>query len=501
MPVKPAAKDDTAELLRIDDHTVRITHPEKLYFSREVQLTKLDLVRYALAVAPGALQGIRDRPIVLKRFVNGACLEDTQPEPFYQKRAPSDLPAFLRTVTLSFPSGRTAEEVVVDNPAGLAWIVNLGCIEFHPHPVRAVDPLEQNMAHPDELRIDLDPGPGVEWPDVRAVALEVKAILEENGLTGWPKTSGSRGMHVNVRIHPRWTFTEVRRAALALARAVERRAPTLASSKWWKEERHGVFLDYNQNAKDRTTASAYSVRPLPDARVSAPLHWHEVPDANPADFTVLTMPRRFAELGNPHEAMDAARGSLDQLLTLAARDEAEGLGDAPWPPHFVKQEGEAKRVQPSKAKSFSAQSAEGFGAHRFKKRSKAASQTPSTSNELSSSAEGGRPSSLSSEAPTTPKPTRKTPTKRTPKHPLIIVAQSTDKSAAEAGLDRWRAAHPEAAQHLAVDDILIDRMRGSSSIWYRIRINLRHVPEEIRPTQQTPDPDDDPTRAWREASA
>ena len=505
MPVKTAAKDDTAELLTIDDHTVRITHPEKLYFSREVQLTKLDLIRYALAIAPGALQGIRDRPIVLKRFVNGACLASGQPEPFYQKRAPTDLPAFLRTVTLSFPSGRTAEEVVVDNPAGLAWIVNLGCIEFHPHPVRAVDPLEQNMAHPDELRIDLDPGPGVEWPDVRTVALEVKAILEENGLTGWPKTSGSRGMHVNVRIHPRWTFTEVRRAALALARAVERRVPALASSKWWKEERHGVFLDYNQNAKDRTTASAYSVRPLPDARVSAPLHWHEVPDANPADFTVLTMPQLFAERGNPHEAMDTAHGSLDQLLALATRDEAEGLGDAPWPPHFVKQEGEAKRVQPSKAKSFSAQSAEGFGAHRFKKRSKAASDMPETSDtaqKLSSFREAGGPaSSLSSEAPTTPKPTRKTPTKRTPKHPLIIVAQSTDKSAAEAGLNRWRAAHPEAAQHLAVDDILIDRMRGASSIWYRIRVNLRHVPEEIRPTQQTPDPDEDPTRAWREASA
>ena len=347
MPVKTTAKDDTAELLTIDDHAVRITHPEKLYFSREVQLTKLDLVRYYLAVAPGALQGIRDRPIVLKRFVNGACLESGQPEPFYQKRAPSDLPTFLRTVTLSFPSGRTAEEVVVDNAAGLAFIVNLGCIELHPHPVRSTD-----LDHPDELRIDLDPGPGVNWPDVRAVALEVKAILEENGLTGWPKTSGSRGMHVNVRIHPRWTFTEVRRAALALARAVERRVPTLASSKWWKEERHGVFLDYNQNAKDRTTASAYSVRPLPDARVSAPLHWHEVPDANPADFTVLTMPQLFSDHGNPHEAMDAAPGSLDQLLALAARDEAEGLGDAPWPPHFAKQEGEAKRVQPSKAKSF-----------------------------------------------------------------------------------------------------------------------------------------------------
>jgi bifunctional non-homologous end joining protein LigD len=501
MPVKTTAKDDTAELLTIGDHTVRITHPEKLYFSRDVQLTKLDLVRYALAIAPGALQGIRDRPIVLKRFVNGACLTDSQPEPFYQKRAPSDLPAFLRTVTLSFPSGRTAEEVVVDNPAGLAFIVNLGCIELHPHPVRSTD-----LDHPDELRIDLDPGPGVDWPDVRAVALEVKAILEENSLTGWPKTSGSRGMHVNVRIHPRWSFTEVRRAALALARAVERRVPTLASSKWWKEERHGVFLDYNQNAKDRTTASAYSVRPLPDARVSAPLHWHEVPDANPADFTVLTMPKLFAERGNPHEAMDAAPGSLDQLLALAARDEAEGLGDAPWPPHFAKAEGEPKRVQPSKAKSFSAQSAEGFGAHRFKKRSKAATDPVILSE--SGEAAGVEGPAIPSDSPHTsnppghesaPKP-RKAPTKRAPKHPLIIVAQSPDKAAAEAGLTRWKENHPEAATHVAEDDILIDRMRGSSSIWYRIRINLRHVPEEIRPTQQTPDPDDDPTRAWREVT-
>jgi bifunctional non-homologous end joining protein LigD len=485
MPVKSTTKDDTAELLNIDDHAVRITHPEKLYFSREVQLTKLDLVRYALAIAPGALQGIRNRPIVLKRFVNGACLEDSQPEPFYQKRAPSDLPDFLRTVTLSFPSGRTAEELVVDNPAGLAWIVNLGCIEFHPHPVRAVDPLEQNMAHPDELRIDLDPGPGVEWPNVRAVALEVKAILEENGLTGWPKTSGSRGMHVNVRIHPRWTFTEVRRAALALARAVERRVPALASSKWWKEERHGVFLDYNQNAKDRTTASAYSVRPLPDARVSAPLHWHEVPNANPADFTVLTMPKLFAERGNPHEAMDATPGSLNQLLALAARDEAEGLGDAPWPPHFVKQEGEAKRVQPSKAKSFSAQSAEGFGSRRFRK------QALKQDAAASDATEPTEPK---------PKPAKKTSARRTPKHPLIIVAQSPDKSAAEAGLTRWKENHPEAAAHLAEDDVLIDRMRGSSTIWYRIRLNLRNVPEDQRPAQSTPDPDDDPTRAWREAS-
>jgi DNA ligase D-like protein (predicted polymerase) len=501
--VKSASHKDDAELLQIDDQTVRISHPEKLYFSRETQLTKLDLVRYYLAIADGALQGIRDRPIVLKRFVNGACLQTGQPEPFYQKRAPSDLPAFLRTVTLSFPSGRTAEEVVVDNPAGLAWIVNLGCIELHPHPVRAVDPLEQNMAHPDELRIDLDPGPGIQWPDVRTVALEVKAILEENGLTGWPKTSGSRGMHVNVRIHPRWTFTEVRRAALALARAVERRVPTLASSKWWKEERHGVFLDYNQNAKDRTTASAYSVRPLPDARVSAPLHWHEVPDANPADFTVLTMPQRFADIGNPHEAMDATPGSLDQLLALAARDEAEGLGDAPWPPHFAKAEGEPRRVQPSKAKAFDQQLQEGFGAHRFKKQ--ALKQRAPASDSKALKGTGFSPSDNSAKeagasAPEGETTKRKTPARRTPKHPLIIVAQSPDKAAVEVGLTRWKEKHPEAAAHLAEDDILIDRMRGSSAIWYRIRLNLRNVPEAERPAQSTPDPDDDPTRAWREAS-
>ncbi|HMF01843.1 MAG TPA: DNA primase small subunit domain-containing protein, partial [Terriglobia bacterium] len=237
---------DDAEVLLIDGREVRVTHPDKLYFSKELKLTKLDLVRYYLSVAPGALVGIQDRPLVLKRFVDGA-----EGEAFYQKRAPAKRPSWLRTVTLAFPSGRTAEEVVVDDAAGLAWAVNLGCIELHPHPVRTGD-----LEHPDQLRVDLDPGPGVGWPDVRAVALEVKSLLEEMGLRGWPKTSGSRGMHVNVRIQQRWTFPEVRRAALALSRAVERKLPALATSKWWKEERHGVFLDYNQNAKDRTTCSA-----------------------------------------------------------------------------------------------------------------------------------------------------------------------------------------------------------------------------------------------------
>src|SRR5678816_2569066 len=296
---------EAAELLSIEGREVRVTHPDKPYFSKQTKLSKLDVVRYYLSVAPGALAGIQDRPLVLKRFVNGA-----EGEAFYQKRAPAERPPWLRTVTLSFPSGRTAEEVVVDDAAGLAWIVNLGSIELHPHPIRS-----GNLDHPDELRVDLDPGPGVSWAEVRRVALEVQSLLDEVGLRGWPKTSGSRGMHVNVRIEPRWTFGEVRRAAVALSRAVERRAPTLASSKWWKEERHGVFLDYNQNAKDRTTCSAYSVRPLPDARVSTPLHWHEVPDCDPADFNVVTVPKRFAEMGDPAAGMaTAVPGSLEKLL-------------------------------------------------------------------------------------------------------------------------------------------------------------------------------------------
>ena len=430
--------EEASKLLSIDGREVRITHPQKAYFSRGVTLTKLELVEYYLSVAPAAVAGIRDRPIVLKRFVHGA-----EGEPFYQKRAPEKRPEWLRTVTLSFPSGRTAEEIVVDDAAGLAWVVNLGCIELHPHPVRTGD-----LDHPDELRIDLDPGPGVVWDDVRRVAMEAKALLEDVGLRGWPKTSGSRGMHINVRIHPRWTFTEVRRAALAFSREVERRVPTLATSKWWKEERRGVFLDYNQNAKDRTTCSAYSVRPLPDARVSTPLRWDEIPDCDPADFTVATVPARLSSLGDPNDGMDGAAGSLETLLELAARDEAAGLGDAPWPPHFQKMAGEGTRVAPSRAK-------------RVSKAKKAAG--PRT------------------------------------RMPLIVVANSTRKDAALAGLERWKARHPGAASHLAVDDVLVDSMRGRSSTWTRIRVNLRHVPEAIRPPQETPDPDDDPTREWRES--
>jgi DNA ligase D-like protein (predicted polymerase) len=427
-------KEPASEVLSLDGREVRVTNPDKLYFSSQLRISKLDVVRYYLSVADGALAGIRDRPVVLKRFVDGA-----EGEAFYQKRAPAQRPTWIRTVTLSFPSGRTAEEIVVDDAAGLAWIVNLGCIELHPHPVRSGD-----LEHPDELRIDLDPVPGVSWADVRRVAVEVEALLEGLGLRGWPKTSGSRGMHVNVRIEPRWTFAEVRRAAVALSRAVERRVPALATSKWWKEERHGVFLDYNQNAKDRTTCSAYSVRPVVDARVSAPLHWHEVPDAEAADFTIFTMPERFTKIGDPHAGMDSAAGSLEPLLELAAKDEAAGLADAPWPPHFRKMQAEGPRVAPSRAK--------------------AAAKKPRA------------------------------------KMPLIVVANSPDKAAALAGLERWKSKHPEAAALLAIDDVLVDSMRGRSSTWTRIRINLRHIPEELRPPQETPDPDDDPTREWREWS-
>jgi DNA ligase D-like protein (predicted polymerase) len=365
---------------------------------------------------------VRDRPIVLKRYVDGA-----EGEAFYQKRAPQSRPGWLRTVVLSFPSGRTAEEVVVDDAAGLAWIVNLGCLELHPHAVRAGD-----LDHPDELRIDLDPCPGVPWDDVRRIALEVRALLDEQRLVGWPKTSGSRGMHVLVRIEPRWGFDQVRRAALALAREVERRAPALATSKWWKEERRGVFLDYNQNAKDRTTSSAYSVRALPDARVSAPLGWDEVAACDPADFTLRTMPARYAKIGDPHEAIDAHAGSIDGLLDLAARDERAGLADAPWPPHHAKREAEAPRVAPSRRK-------------------------------------GQRKSSM----------------------PLVVVAKAKRREDALAGLDRWRARHPEAAARLAEDDVLVDTMRGRSSTWTRIRVNLRHVPERERPAEEPPDPDED----------
>ncbi|MBL9022386.1 MAG: non-homologous end-joining DNA ligase [Myxococcales bacterium] len=429
------AKDEPPEILDVGGRSVRVTHPSKLYFPK-AGITKLELVRYYLEVSDGALRGIRDRPIVLKRYVEGA-----EGEAFYQKRAPANRPDWLRTVTLRFPSGRTAEEIVVDDAAGLAWIANLGCIDLHPHAIRSGD-----LDHPDELRVDLDPGPGVPWADVRAVALEVKAELESRGLVGWPKTSGSRGMHINVRIQPRWSFSEVRRAAIALSRAVERRAPSIATSKWWKEERHGVFLDYNQNAKDRTTSSAYSVRPLPDARVSAPLRWDEVADCDPADFTIATVPARFRSIGDPHAPIDDVAFSLESLLEQADRDEAEGLADAPWPPHYEKQAGEAPRVAPSRKKT---------------------EVTPAAA---APAAATGR---------------------RRPTMPLLVIARARKKEDALAGLERWKAKHPEAALHLAEADVLVDTMRGRSSTWTRIRVNLRNVPEDKRPSQETPDPDDD----------
>jgi DNA ligase D-like protein (predicted polymerase) len=319
---------------------VPVSNPDKVFFPRTGH-TKIDLVRYYLAVADGAVRGVYGRPMALKRFVNGA-----EGEPFFQKRAPDSRPDWIETVELRFPSGRTASEVVVRDAAPLVWVVNLGCIDLNPHPVRAED-----LDHPDELRVDLDPVPGIEWPQIMDVAMVAKSVLEDFGLTAWPKTSGSRGFHIYARIEPRWPFTDVRRAAVALAREVERRAPGIATSKWWKEERHGVFVDYNQNAKDRTIASAYSIRPLPDARVSTPLRWDEVADCDPAAFTIDTVPARFAEVGDPWAEMDSAVGSLDGLLGLAERDEAAGLPDAPWPPHFVRQAGEEPRVQPSKRRT------------------------------------------------------------------------------------------------------------------------------------------------------
>jgi bifunctional non-homologous end joining protein LigD len=394
----------------IGGNEVTISNPAKVLFPKP-KYTKLDLANYYLAVAEGALRGAGGRPNMLVRFPNGIGEQS-----FYQKRAPDSRPPWIEVVTLRFPSGRTADEVVPRTPAALAWMANLACLELHPHPVRAED-----LDHPDELRVDLDPVPGIKWPQVRQVAQLARAVLEDFGLTGWPKTSGSRGMHLFVRIERRWGFDEVRRAALALAREVERRGNGLATSKWWKEERQGVFVDYNQNAKDRTVASAYSVRPVPDARVSAPLAWDEVDDCNPEDFTLGTMPQRFAKIGDRHAGMDTSAGSLEGLLELSARQETEGQGDAPWPPHYRKQPGEPPRVQPSKARV------------------------------------------------------------RAEKYPLIEVSTGKDKKEALAGLAKWKKQHSRVAKYLEPADVLVDQMRGRSSAWYRIRINLQHVPEKMRP--------------------
>ncbi len=428
------AKSEPHEILTVGEREVSISNPQKVLFPVAGH-TKLDLARYYLAVAEGALRGAGGRPNVLVRYPNGI-----DGEFFYQKRAPTSRPPWLDAVSLKFPSGRTAEEIVPRDPAALAWMANLACLELHPHPVRAGD-----LDHPDELRVDLDPVPCVEWAQVREVALVVQAALADLGLVGWPKTSGSRGIHILVRITPSWTFAQVRRAALALAREVERRAPALATSEWWKEERHGVFIDYNQNAKDRTVCSAYSVRPKPDARVSAPLAWDEIAECDPADFTLATMPARFKAIGDRHADIDAHPCSLEALLELSARDEHEGKGDAPWPPHYRKQEGEPPRVQPSKRRAAPAKA-------------------------------GGR---------------------RAPTKPMLEIAKALKKEDALAGLERWKVRHADAAAHLEAADVLVDAMRGRSTTWTRIRVNLQHVPESLRPAQEPLDPDEDPVREWR----
>jgi DNA ligase D-like protein (predicted polymerase) len=405
-------------VLEIEGHDVTITNPDKIFFPRTGH-TKLDLVNFYLAVADGAVRGVDGRPMAMKRFVNGA--EDA---PFFQKRAPTNRPDWIETVELSYPSGRTADEIVVRDAAQLAWVINLGCIDLNPHPVRADD-----VDRPDELRVDLDPIRGVPWSHVRDVALVTRDVLEDFGLVGWPKTSGSRGFHIFCRIEPRWTFPEVRRAAVALAREVERRAPEIATSKWWKEERHGVFVDYNQNAKDHTTASAYSVRPVADARVSAPLWWNEVADCDPAAFTINTVPARYAALGDPGEGIDAAVGSLDGLLELAARDSAAGLRD-PGSPGMVPAPAPGKSVGPTGRRRTSA--------------------------------------------------------------PLIEIARAASQTEAFEGLERWKERHPGVWPLLAEADLLVDSMRGRNTTWTRIRLNLRNVPEVARPPQEALEVDYDP---------
>jgi bifunctional non-homologous end joining protein LigD len=436
---------DRKEILEVAGATVAVSNPGKVYFPGTGH-TKLDLVRYYLSVADGALRGIAGRPMILKRFVHGA-----DGEAFFQKRAPQRRPDWIETVELSFPSGRTADEVVVRDAAQLTWVVNLGCIDLNPHPVRAAD-----VDHPDELRVDLDPVPGVGWPQILHVAMVAKEVLDDFGLTGWPKTSGSRGFHIYARIAPRWSFPDVRRAAVALAREVERRAPDVATARWWKEERHGVFVDYNQNAKDRTVASAYSVRPTPDARVSTPLTWQEVPGCQPEAFTIDTVPGRFADRGDLWAGIDDAVGSLEPLLALAQEQEAAGAPDAPWPPHFAKQAGEQPRVQPSRQRA-------------------AGALPPTQAPGRSSGPTGRRRSSM----------------------PLIEVARAASQPEAMAGLERWKARHPDVWPHLEPADVLVDSMRGRSSTWTRIRLNLRNVPEAQRPPQEELEVDYDPWRGWK----
>jgi len=436
-------------ILEVAGREVSVSNPSKIFFPR-AKLTKLDMINYYLAVSEGVLCGIRNRPMALKRYVHGI-----DGDFFFQKRAPKSRPEWIKTVTLTFPSGRTADEIVIEDAAQLAWIINLGCVDLNPHPLRADD-----LAHPDELRIDLDPVPGVEWSDIREVALVTREVLNDHGLVGWPKTSGSRGIHINVRIERKWGFGDVRRAALAIAREVESRAPTIATSKWWKEERHGVFLDYNQNAKDRTVASAYSIRPMPDARVSAPLTWDEVPTCEPDAYTMLTMPARYRDIGDPGAGINDTAGSLEALLELGDRHERDGIGgDAAWPPHYPKQENEPPRVQPSKRRMPTQP-----GETRTKLDETPAKPVESTAEP----AQRGR---------------------RRSKFPLITIAKSAETKDALAGLERWKQRYPEATGHLEPADVLVDSMRGRFTTWTRIRINLKNVPEEKRPPQETPDPD------------
>jgi bifunctional non-homologous end joining protein LigD len=451
------------EVLHVDGRDVTISNPNKVFFEHAGPnggpLTKLDMVRYYLSVAAGAIRGVDGRPMALKRFVNGAAGEF-----FFQKRAPESRPEWIEVVELSFPSGRTAQEVVVRDAAQLAWVINLACIDLNPHPVRADD-----LDHPDELRVDLDPVPGVEWEQIVDVALVARDALWDFGLTGWAKTSGSRGFHVYARIEREWTFPEVRRAALALAREVQRRAPSLATAAWWKEERHGVFLDYNQNAKDRTVASAYSIRPTLDARVSTPLSWDEVEGCRAEAFTALTVPERFAEVGDPSDGIDEAAGRLDALLELSHQHEKAGMGDAPWPPHFQKQAGEPPRVQPSKKRKPDSAYAQG-----------APGEVPP-------------PAPGKSAGPTGRRKTTK---------PLVEIARAATQAQAMEGLERWKARHPEVVAHLEPPDVLVDSMRGRSTTWTRIRVNLEHVPEGERPAQEALDVDYDPWEgyAWPDRS-
>jgi DNA ligase D-like protein (predicted polymerase) len=442
-----------SEVLQVAGREVAITNPDKVFFAGP-GYTKLDIVTYYLAVADGALRGAGRRPMALKRFVNGA-----EGDYFFQKRAPESRPEWLRTVELSFPSGRTADEIVLDDAAGLAWIANLGCIDLNPHAIRADD-----LDHPDELRVDLDPMPGVPWDDIRRVALVAREVLADHALVGWPKTSGSRGIHINVRIEPRWSFDQVRRAAVALAREIERRAPAIASSKWWKEERHGVFIDYNQNAKDRTVASAYSVRPVRDARVSAPVTWEELPSCELGDFTMATVPARYARFGDPGAGIDDVAGSLDALLELSARQEKEGMGEAPWPPHYAKAPGEPPRVMPSRARKV----------------------------ETGGTAEGA----VSGEA-VSGEAGRSHTGRRISTKPLIEIARAATRDEALAGFERWKERHSAVAGYLDPLDVLVDGMRGRYRLWYRIRVNLVHVPLAERPLQEPLEVDYDPWNEFR----